>query len=61
MKDWAEVHRLRHREHKSTRQIAKDLKMSRTTVDRLLGLSEPPVYVHPRGSSLLDPFKEQVL
>ncbi len=35
--------------------------MSRTTVDRLLGLSEPPVYVRPPRSSLLDPFKEQVL
>lgn len=61
MKDWAEVHRLRHREGKSRRQIAKELKMSRTTVDRLLGLSEPPVHVRPPRSSLLDPFKEQVL
>jgi transposase len=61
VKDWAEVHHLHHREHKSTRQIAKELRMSRTTVDRLLGLSEPPVYVRPRGSSLLDPFKDAVL
>ena len=35
--------------------------MSRTTVDRLLSLSEPPVYVRERAPSLLDPFKDAVL
>jgi transposase len=61
VKDCADVHRLDHREHKSRRQIATELKMSRTTVDRLLSLSAPPVYVRSRAPSLLDPFKDAVL
>jgi len=61
VKDWADVHRLRDREKKSRRQIAKELRMSRTTVDRLLSLSEPPVYVRPRAPSLLEPFKDAIL
>jgi transposase len=35
--------------------------MSRTTVDRLLSLVEPPTYVRPRAPCLLDPFKDAVL
>lgn len=61
MKDWADVHRLHDREKKSQRQIAKELRMSRTTVDRLLSLSEPPAYVRPRAPSLLAPFKDAIL
>jgi transposase len=61
VKDWAEVHRLHERQKKSRRQIAKELKISRTTVDRLLGLSEPPAYVRERAPSLLDPFREAIL
>lgn len=61
MKDWAEVHRLHERERKSRRQIAKELKISRMTVDRLLGLSEPPTYVRARVPSLLDPFRDAIL
>lgn len=61
MKDWAEVHRLHEREKKSRREIAKELKISRTTVDRLMSLSQPPAYMRERGPCLLDPFRETVL
>ena len=50
MEDWAEVHRLFHREGLAKAAIARRLGMSRTTVDRLLALREPPRYVRaPRG------------
>lgn len=58
---WAEVHRLFHREGLSRRQIAKRCGMSRNTVDRLLGLSEPPRYVRPSKGSMLDPFRGEIL
>jgi transposase len=60
MQDWAEVHRLFHRERLSKLRIARQLGMSRNTVDRLLGLSEPPAYVRPPAPSKLDPFKDEV-
>lgn len=60
MQDWAEVHRLFHRERLSKARIARRLGMSRNTVDRLLGLSEPPAYVRAPMPSKLDPFKDQV-
>jgi transposase len=61
VKDWAEVHRLHEREKKSRRQIARELKISRMTVDRLLSLSEPPTYVRARAPSQLDPFRDAIL
>ena len=60
MQDWAEVHRLFHREQMPKARIARQLGMSRNTVDRLLGLAEPPVYVRAVSPSKLDPFKDQV-
>jgi transposase len=60
MQDWAEVHRLFHRERVPKARIARQLGMSRNTVDRLLELSEPPVYVRAPMPSKLDPFKDQV-
>jgi transposase len=60
MQDWAEVHRLFHREQVPKARIARRLGMSRNTVDRLLGLREPPVYVRAVSPSKLDPFKDQV-
>lgn len=45
MEDWAEVHRLFHREGMAKAAIARRLGMSRNTVDRLLALREPPRYV----------------
>jgi len=51
--DWAEVHRLFHREGWNKTRIAERLEMSRNTVTRLLGLSEPPRYERtPQGSKL---------
>jgi len=61
VQDWAEVKRLREREGLSKKAIADRLGMSRTTVDRLLGLQEPPIYERASGSSLLDPYRDAVL
>jgi transposase len=58
--DWSEVRRL-DREGLSKRAIARRLAMSRTTVYRLLALSEPPAYEREPQGSLLDPFKGAVL
>lgn len=58
--DWAEVRRL-DREGLSKRAIARRLAMSRTTVYRLLALSEPPAYEREPAASLLDAFKGAVL
>lgn len=60
MEDWAEVHRLHHREGCSKAAIARRLGMSRNTVERLLGLREPPRYVRARAGSQLDPFSERI-
>ena len=49
MEDWAEVHRLFHREGLAKAAIARRLGMSRNTVDRLLGLAEPPDMCGARG------------
>lgn len=54
MEDWAEVHRLFHREGLAKAAIARRLGMSRNTVDRLLALAEPPRYARtPAGSQLV--------
>lgn len=60
MEDWAEVHRLFHREGRPKAAIARQLEMSRNTVERLLGLSQPPRYVRRSVSSQLDPFTERI-
>ncbi|MDE0288487.1 MAG: helix-turn-helix domain-containing protein [bacterium] len=60
MHDWAEVHRLFHREGMSKSRISERLGMSRNTVARLLSLDEPPRYRRkPRGSKL-DPHKGSI-
>jgi transposase len=56
VEDWAEVHRLAHREGLAKAAIARRLGMSRNTVDRLLALTEPPRYVRAPQGSQLDPF-----
>lgn len=61
VQEWAEVHRLFHREGYSKRAIAKKTGMSRNTVDRLLELVVPPRYERSAKGSLLDPFREEVL
>lgn len=58
--DWAEVHRLFHREGLSKSRIAERLGMSRNTVARLVSLDEPPRYRRkPRGSKL-DAYKGSI-
>lgn len=59
--DWAEVHRLFHREEWTKTKIAEKLEMSRNTVSRLLELSEPPRYERVPQASKLDPFKGSIL
>jgi len=61
VQDWAEVKRLRDREGLSKKAIAERLGMSRTTVDRLLSLPEPPSYERSPASSLLDPYRDTIL
>ena len=61
MEDWAEVHRLHHREGVSKAAIARRLTMSRNTVDRLLGLREPPRYMRAQASSQLEAFADRIL
>jgi transposase len=58
--DWAEIHRLHRREHLTKATIARRLEMSRTTVIRLLELTEPPRYVREVASSKLDPYKDAI-
>jgi len=61
VQEWAEVHRLFHREDLSKTEIGRRLGMSRNTVARLLGLSEPPRYERRRQGSMLDPYKGTIL
>jgi transposase len=61
VKDWAEVHRLFHRDRWSKTAIAEQLHMSRNTVDRLLGLDEPPHYVRAAKGSGLDAFGDDIV
>lgn len=58
--DWAEVHRLFHREGWNKTSIADKLEMSRNTVTRLLELEEPPRYERTPQGSKLDPHKGSV-
>ena len=61
VQDWAEVHRLSHREHWTKTAIAEKLGMSRNTVDRLLELSEPPRYERAPATSALDDYIEAIV
>ncbi len=58
--DWAEVHRLHHREQLSKSAIAERLGMTRHTVARLLARSEPPRYVRAPKGSMLDPYRQDI-
>jgi transposase len=60
VEDWAEVHRLFHREGMAKAAIARRLSMSRNTVDRLLALREPPRYIRVSTGSQLDPFADRI-
>lgn len=61
VQDWAEVHRLFHREGWSKTAVAEKLSMSRNTVDRLLGLDEPPKYQRARAGSALDQHHDAIV
>ena len=58
--DWAEVHRLHRVEGMSQAAVAAKLSMSRNTVARLLGSSEPPKYVRRPAGSQVDGFAEAI-
>jgi len=60
VEDWAEVHRLFHREGLAKAAIARRLGIGRNTVDRLLARREPPRYVRAPAGSQLDPFAERI-
>ena len=60
VQDWAEVHRLFHREGWAKTKIAEKLGMSRNTVVRLLELSDPPQYQRASRGSKLDPHKGSI-
>ncbi len=60
MEDWAEVHRLFHREGAPKAAIARRLAMSRNTVERLLLLREPARYNRASAGSQLDPFASRI-
>jgi transposase len=61
VQDWAEVHRLFHREGWSKTDIADKLGMSRNTVGRLLELAEPPAYRRLDRGSKLGPHRGAIL
>lgn len=61
VQDWAEVHRLFHRERWTKTAIADKLGMSRNTVCRLLSLGEPPQYERVPPKSSLDEFTDDVV
>lgn len=54
VQDWAEVHRLFHRERWTKTAIAEKLGMSRNTVTSLLAQSEPAAYEREARGSLVD-------
>ena len=60
MEDWAEVHRLFHREGMAKAAIARRLGISRNTVDRLLALREPPRYARTAAGSQIDTYAERI-
>jgi transposase len=61
VQNWAEVHRLFHRERWSKTAIAEKFHMSRNTVDRLLKLDEPPRYERAGLGSSLDPYVDDIV
>ena len=60
MEDWAEVHRLFHREGLAKAAIARRLGIGRNTVDRLLARPSRRAIVRAPQGSQLDPFAERI-
>lgn len=60
VQDWAEVHRLFHRDGLTKSAIARRLGMSRTTVIELLAREGPPRYERASAGSMLDPYRDEI-
>jgi transposase len=60
VQDWAEVHRLFHRDGLSKSAIARRMGMSRTTVIELLARDGPPRYERAPAGSMLDPYRDEI-
>ncbi len=60
VQDWAEVHRLFHRDGLTKSAIARRMGMSRTTVIELLARDGPPRYERRPTGSMLDPYRDEI-
>jgi transposase len=60
LQDWAAVQKLK-RLGKNVTDISRELKMSRTTVYKLLELKEQPVYTRTNYPSKVSPYAEQII
>lgn len=60
VEDWAEVRRLHEGAGLSQAAIARRLGMRRTTVARLLTLTEPPRSIRAPKGSILEPFTSAI-
>lgn len=60
LQDWAAVHKLK-RLGKNVTEIAKELKMSRTAIYKLLALREEPVYTRFDYPCKVEPYAEQII
>ena len=58
-----QIRRAYHIDHKSIRQIARELHVSRRTVDKALDAAErtPYTLTHPRGAPVLGPYKDRIV
>ncbi|MBK5233101.1 MAG: IS21 family transposase [Thermoleophilia bacterium] len=57
---WAEIRRMSRVERLSQREIARRTGLNRRTIRRALEAAKPPNYGRPKGSSKLDPFKDEI-
>ena len=60
LQDWAAVQKL-HKKNKSVTEISRDLGMSRTTVYKMLGLAEEPVYTRTDYPCKVDKYTDQII
>ena len=60
LEDWAQVQTV-YKLCGTVKGTANKLKMSRNTVSKLLRMTEPPIFHKREYSSVIDPFKEQII
>lgn len=60
LQDWAAVQKL-HKKNKNVTEISRDLGMSRTTVYKLLDLTEEPVYTRTDYPCKVDKYSDQII